>query len=210
MRIIAATLAAVCVFAIANALAQEPEPLQRPADPERGVPAPPDVDIEVAERRSAPPDELQRTLRSLEEKIAELERQSETIEKLRSRIEFLERDNAALVDQMRQLSEGAGNRILANLNTDARLRHELAQAANPPAAVKFYNWKGETVRMNVNGSWYNLPPGPTTIRVGYGPVAVTHCDKETPRTFTDWTPAGPGFVMAFDVGDPAQRTAARR
>lgn len=208
MRIVAATLAAVCLLAMTAAQSQEPEPPQRADDP-----VPPAADTTQApagEERSTAPDELQRTLKSLEEKLARLERQNETIEQLRRRIDFLERDNAALADQVRQLSEGGTDRILANLNTDARLRQELAQAANPPAAVKFYNWKGETARMNVNGSWYNLPPGPTTIRVAYGPVAVTHCDKETPQTFADWTPAGRGYVMAFDVGEPARRTAGYR
>lgn len=206
MRIVAATLAAACLVAMTAAQSQETEPRKHPTVP----PAADTAKAPAGEERSTAPDELQRTLRSLEEKIAQLERQNETIEKLRSRIDFLERDNAALADQVRQLSEGAGARILANLNTDARLRQELAQAANPPAAVKFYNWKGETARMNVNGSWYNLPPGPTTIRVAYGPVAVTHCDKETPQTFADWTPAGRGYVMAFDVGEPARRSVGYR
>ena len=207
MRRFTITLAAVCLAALVAANGQETEP-QHPENA-----APPAADTAQAPTGQEPgtaPDEIQRTLRSLEEKLARLERQSGTIEELRRRIDFLERDNAALADQVRQLSEGGTDRLLANLNTDARLRQELAQAANPPAAVRFYNWKPETARVNVNGSWYNLPPGTTTIRVAYGPVAVTHCDKETPQTFTDWTPAGRGYVMAFDVGEPARRTAAYR
>ena len=207
MRTVALALAGTLLFGLNVARSQE----QTPPDPVGEAASPTGAQDSSAEQpQSAVLAEMQRELKALNEKIAGLERQNERIDEMRRRIEFLERDNAALAEQVRNVAEGAGGRILANMNTDPRLRYELAQAANPPAAIKFYNWKGETARMNVNGSWYNLPPGPTVVRVAYGPVAVTHCDKETPQTHTEWTPTGRGFVMAFDVGEPRARAAARR
>jgi hypothetical protein len=187
---------------------------QEPAGPTTDQAPPPANASEAAPPEagvsSSATEETQRQLQTLTARIAELERQNAALDELRQHVEFLKRDNAALAEQVRGLSEGNGRRILANLNTDSGLRHQLAEAANPRAAVKFYNWSGETARMNVNGSWYNLQPGATAIRVAYGPVAVTHCDKQTPRTFTEWTPADGGFVMVFDVGQPRPRATARR
>lgn len=209
MKTTAVTLTVVWLMGTIAVYGQEdsPVPVKPETPPQADAGANLEAKLSDVERRITSVDQAQAELK---QKIRELEELRSELDRLQRRINFLERDTATLAEQVRDISDSGGRRLLANLNTDPQFRQELARAANPNAAVKFYNWKGETARMNVNGSWYNLPPGPSTIRVPYGPVAVTHCDKETPRTFTDWTPVDGGFVMAFDVGGSAARTTARR
>ena len=135
----------------------------------------------------------------IQQLLATIDRLETRIEELETKLEAVSRTSGALAARVGDLAEPGGANLLGNLNTDSRLRRQVVQATNPPAAVRFYNWDSQPRKISVNGSWYTLKPGTTTVRVPYGPVAVTHCDEQNPQTFSDWTPQGEGFVMVFDV-----------
>lgn len=144
-----------------------------------------------------------KAVRTLQDRVDALESRLDTLESagstLKTKIDALVKSNAALLEQVQGMSSKGGLDLLGNLNDDPQLRSQVVQATNPQAAVVLYNHMGRTTRLNVNGTWYNLAPGRRTISVPYGPVAITHCDKQNPRTFTEWTPADGGYVMVFDV-----------
>ena len=151
----------------------------------------------LAAQKAAPPaagadhKELAETIAAIDRRIVALEQQVETLVQNHA-------DLAATVDV-------AGSRVLSNLNTDPAMRTTLVQAANPEAAVRFYNYGAQPKRMQVNGTWHRLRRGVNTIRVPYGPVTVTECDQKDPITFDDWTPVDGGYVMVFDIDATASR-----
>ncbi len=119
---------------------------------------------------------------------------------LANRVKRLEADNLTLQEDMRKVVDK-----LADLNQDTAKRQFTAKPAFVHSAVRFYNHEGNPLRMNVNGVWHTLKPGENDIWVAYGPVHIYRYTGAEPKLFWDWKPYKNGYLMEFDVGQPAQK-----
>lgn len=162
--------------------------------------------------------ELQTEIRSLRGMLEKLGDPKKEHEQLDAEIKMLQAENTALADRVKTLEsdkdkltqrlnsvEGINARLqerLANLETSEPQEQTVAKPAFVKSAVRFYNYEGRPVKMNVNGVWHTIKEGENQIWVPYAPVHVYRYNGAEPRTFWKWKPHMDGFIMEFDVGTP--------